>query len=164
VNALRQDLGVAARRRTPPSCRLRQSRSVRKSLCGRRINYDRGPLADLADRLDELARREARRAPHRALGSGLYNLEARVCFGLRCRDVNGTPKVFSRALYRAAQPRATGDLLDLELMVQAYRLGVPVEEIPVRAIRRHGGRSSTNLASAWGMYSGALRFWLTGAA
>jgi glycosyltransferase involved in cell wall biosynthesis len=110
------------------------------------------------------ARREARHAPLREFGSSLYNLEARVCFGLRCRDVNGTPKVFSRSLYQAARPRASGDLLDLELMVQAHRLGVPVEEVPVRGFRRHGGRSSTNLRSAWGMYSGALRLWLTGAA
>jgi glycosyltransferase involved in cell wall biosynthesis len=110
------------------------------------------------------ARREARRAPLRAFGSGLYNLEARVCFGLRCRDVNGTPKVFPRAFYRAALPRASGDLLDLELMVHARRLRLPVVEVPVRGFRRHGGRSSTGLESAWGMYSGALKFWLTGAA
>jgi hypothetical protein len=73
------------------------------------------------------ARREARRAPLRSLGSTLFNLEARACFGLRCADVNGTPKVFSSEIYRAARPGATGDLLDLELMVRAHRLGVPIE-------------------------------------
>jgi glycosyltransferase involved in cell wall biosynthesis len=109
------------------------------------------------------ARREARRAPLRSLGSTLYNLEARACFGLRCSDVNGTPKVFSSELYRSARPSATGDLLDLELMVRAQRLRVPIEEISLRGFRRHGGRSSTTLKSAWGMYAGALRFWLSGA-
>jgi glycosyltransferase involved in cell wall biosynthesis len=108
------------------------------------------------------ARREARRAPFRSLGSTLYNLEARACFGLRCSDVNGTPKVFSSELYRAARPCSTGDLLDLELMVRAHSLRVPIEEIPLRGFRRHGGRSSTTLRSAWGMYVGALRLWLTG--
>jgi glycosyltransferase involved in cell wall biosynthesis len=110
------------------------------------------------------ARREARRAPVRVLGSGLYNLEARLCFGLRSGDVNGTPKVFSRVFYHAARPRADGDLFDLELMVRAHRLGVAVEELPVRGFRRHGGRSSTGLKRAWAMYAGALRLWLTGAA
>jgi hypothetical protein len=49
-------------------------------------------------------------------------------------------------------------------MVHARRLRLPVVEVPVRGFHRHGGRSSTGLKSAWGMYSGALKFWLTGAA
>jgi glycosyltransferase involved in cell wall biosynthesis len=103
------------------------------------------------------ARRAARRAPAREIGSLLYNLEARAVFGLRCGDVNGTPKVFSRALYASARLSEPGDLLDLELMVRAQRAGVPVVEVPVRGFRRHGGRSGTTLRSAWRMYRGALR-------
>jgi glycosyltransferase involved in cell wall biosynthesis len=110
------------------------------------------------------ARREARRAPLRSLGSTLYNIEARTCFGLRCSDVNGTPKVFSSSFYRASRPDATGDLFDLELMVRAHRLGLSIEEIPLQGFRRHGGRSSTTLKSAWGMYAGAFRLWLSGTA
>src|SRR5262249_5209408 len=94
------------------------------------------------------ARREARGAPLRALGSALYNLEARLLFGVRCRDVNGTPKVFSRDLYRAMKLTSNGDLLDLELMSWAARLNVPVAEVPVQGFRRHGGKSSTTLRSA----------------
>jgi glycosyltransferase involved in cell wall biosynthesis len=103
------------------------------------------------------AQREARRAPLRVIGSTLYNLEARALFGLRCSDVNGTPKVFPRAFYEAARPSEPGDLLDLELMASAHRLGVPIVEIPVRGFRRHGGRSSTTFRSAWLMYRGAVR-------
>jgi glycosyltransferase involved in cell wall biosynthesis len=103
------------------------------------------------------ARREARRAPLRSLGSTLYNIESRVCFGLRCSD-------FSSSFYRAARPDATGDLFDLELVVRAHRLGLSIEEIPLQGFRRHGGRSSTTLMSAWGMYAGALRLWLSGTA
>jgi hypothetical protein len=103
------------------------------------------------------ARREARHAPLREAGSLLYNLEARLCFGLRSADVNGTPKVFPRALYESARLKEPGDLLDLELMVAAHRSGVAVVEVPVRGFSRHGGKSSTNLRSAWRMYRGALR-------
>jgi glycosyltransferase involved in cell wall biosynthesis len=110
------------------------------------------------------ARRVARHAPLREIGSAFYNLEARTLFGLRCHDVNGTPKVFSRDFYRAAHPQATGDLLDLELMVRAHRLGLSVEEIPLPGFRRHGGRSSTTLKSAWRMYAGAVRLRITDAA
>lgn len=103
------------------------------------------------------ARRARRGAPLRETGSWLYNLEGRLLFGIRARDVNGTPKVFSRQLYRDLRLFSEGDLLDLELMAKASRRGVPIVELPVTGFRRHGGRSSTNLKTAWGLYTGALR-------
>ena len=106
------------------------------------------------------ARRESRNAPLRELGSALYNLEGRVLFGIAQRDVNGTPKVISRDLYRSLRLRANDDLLDMELMAQAARRGVPVVEIPVRGFKRHGGKSSTTFRSAWGMYRGAVNLWV----
>ena len=108
------------------------------------------------------ARREARHAPLRAFGSRLYNLEARLCFGIRCSDVNGTPKVFSRDLYRSIELTAKGDLVDLELMREVARQDIAVVEIPVHGFRRHGGKSSTTLGSAWRIYTGALKLWATG--
>ena len=103
-------------------------------------------------------------APVREIGSLLYNLEARVCFGVCCRDVNGTPKVFSRDFYQTLRLTSAGDLLDLELMAAAVRRRVPVDELPVRGFRRHGGKSSTTWKSALKMYGGALQLWWTGAA
>jgi glycosyltransferase involved in cell wall biosynthesis len=105
------------------------------------------------------ARREARSAPMREIGSAIYNLEGRVLFGIGAKDVNGTPKVFSRELYRSAQLASNDDLLDLELMAQAARCSIPIVEIPVRGFKRHGGKSSTTMQSAWKMYSGAVRLW-----
>jgi glycosyltransferase involved in cell wall biosynthesis len=110
------------------------------------------------------ARREARHAPLRELGSMLYNLEAKLCFRVSCRDVNGTPKVFSRALHESAHLTADGDLLDLELMRHVAMLGLPVVELPIRGFARHGGKSSTTLKSAWKMYTGALGMWFRSAA
>jgi hypothetical protein len=105
------------------------------------------------------ASRRARNAPLRDVGSLLFNLEGRVLFGLRCRDVNGTPKVFGRGLYEQLHLAADGDLLDLELMAGVTRLGVPVIEIPSPGFRRHGGKSRTTLRSAWNMYAGAVSLW-----
>jgi glycosyltransferase involved in cell wall biosynthesis len=105
------------------------------------------------------ARRQARQAPLRTAGSLLYNLEARLLLGVRCGDVNGTPKLFSRAWYQRINLKESGDLLDLELMSWAARLGIAVEEVPVRGFHRHGGKSSTTWKSACTMYSGAFRLW-----
>lgn len=108
------------------------------------------------------ARRVHRAAPMRQIGSTLYNLEARVLFGLRTGDVNGTPKIFSADLLRMFPLHTTGDLLDLELMSQARRHDVEIVEIPLPGFKRHGGKSSTTLASAWNMYVGALKLrWAT---
>jgi dolichol-phosphate mannosyltransferase len=101
-------------------------------------------------------RREKRGAPLREAGSWLFNLEGRLLFGLRVRDVNGTPKAFPRALYEDARLFSEGDLLDLELLAKLTRRGVPIVEVPVEGFRRHGGRSSTNLRTAFGLYAGAL--------
>jgi glycosyltransferase involved in cell wall biosynthesis len=105
------------------------------------------------------ARRGDRAAPLREVGSLLYNLEARLLFGVRCQDVNGTPKVFDAAFYRELQLTENGDLLDLELMTAAARHGVPVIEVPVAGFKRHGGKSSTTLRTAAGLYFGALGLW-----
>lgn len=104
--------------------------------------------------------RVRRGAPLRELGSWLYNLESRLLFGLPTLDVNGTPKVLSRDAFARIAPSSEGDLLDLEIVAGACRLGLPVVEMPVEGFARHGGVSSTNLASAWHMYAGAvtLRF------
>jgi hypothetical protein len=107
-------------------------------------------------------RREQRSAPLRELGSALFNLEVRLMFGLGSLDVNGTPKLFARGLFERLCLRANGDLLDLELMVQVARLGVPVVEMPVPGFARHGGRSSTTLWSAAKLYAGALALRLSG--
>jgi hypothetical protein len=102
-------------------------------------------------------RRVHRNAPLREIGSWLYNLEGRLLFGVRVDDVNGTPKIFPRELFEQAQLASEGDLIDMELMAQARRLGVQVVDMPVAGFKRHGGRSSTNWASAWNMYTGAWK-------
>jgi hypothetical protein len=103
------------------------------------------------------AARQRRNAPLREVGSWLYNLEAQILFGVRTRDVNGTPKVFARALYDRLALAQDGDLLDLELIAQATRLGATILDIPTFGFKRHGGKSSTTFQSARRMYLGALR-------
>jgi glycosyltransferase involved in cell wall biosynthesis len=108
------------------------------------------------DRLVKL-RRVARQAPLREFGSWLYNGEARLLFGVRSADVNGTPKIFAADFYRRLRIKSTGDLFDLELLHHAQRAGLAVDEVPIPGFRRHGGRSSTTLRSAWNMYVGAMK-------
>ena len=95
----------------------------------------------------------------RRLGSVLYNMECRLLFGLPTRDVNATPKVFSRSHAALLTLRSDDDLFDAEFMRTCVREGFPVVEVPIFSNRRQGGSSTTNYSSAVRMYVGAYRLW-----
>jgi glycosyltransferase involved in cell wall biosynthesis len=117
-------------------------------------------LVDLHDRSAPClakVRRHDRGAPLREAGSRLYSLEARLLFGVQARDINGTPKLFARALWERLRPSRRDDLLDLEIMAKVTRDRVPLVELATTGFERHGGRSTTTLATAVRLYLGALR-------
>ena len=51
------------------------------------------------------------------------------------------------------------DLIDAEFNLVCRRYGYPMVEVPIFSTRRHGGRSTTNMGSAFRMYVGALQLW-----
>ena len=95
----------------------------------------------------------------RRVGSMLYNFENRVLFGIRTKDINGTPKIFPASCKPLLCLRETGDLLDLEFIVTCMKYGVLIFETPVYRSKRHGGKSTTKWKSAVGMYIGSLKYW-----
>src|SRR5207245_251524 len=101
------------------------------------------------------ANRKIREHWSRRLGSLLYNLECRALFDLSCWDVNGTPKVFPRSCDRLLRLRRDDDLIDAEFVRTCREACYPMLAVPVSSSRRHGGKSTTNLASAFRMYWGA---------
>lgn len=102
---------------------------------------------------------KAHRLPHpallRRLGSFLYNLEARLLFGLSIPDVNGTPKIFPRRLQALLALGRDDDLIDLEFCVVCRQQGYVIEHFQIDATQRQGGRSTTGLQSALRLYRGA---------
>lgn len=96
--------------------------------------------------------RVKRGAPLREAGSYLFNLEARLLFGVKTADVNGTPKMFPRSLFENLTLESRGDLLDLELMTLVERMGMQVVEHEVGGFTRHGGVSTTNWRTAVRMF------------
>jgi glycosyltransferase involved in cell wall biosynthesis len=102
------------------------------------------------------ANRRIRESWQRRLGSVLYNLECRALFDLATWDINGTPKVFPRRFSALLELRRDDDLIDAEFMQICRQQEYPVLEVPLLETERHGGRSTTNLESAFKMYRGAL--------
>ncbi len=103
------------------------------------------------------ATRRVRDNAIRRAGSVLYNLECRALFDLSVFDVNGTPKVFPSELADLRRLRRNDDLIDVELLAVCSAQDYQVVEFSVPPLPRHSGRSTTNFASAWRMYRGALQ-------
>lgn len=104
------------------------------------------------------ANRKIRENWRRRLGSLFYNLECRMLFDLEYWDVNGTPKVFNANVHaKALQLTREDDLIDLEFNVICHENGYRMLEVPLVSTKRHGGRSTTNLRSAFRMYVGAWK-------
>lgn len=103
------------------------------------------------------AERKQGRAWLRALGSELYNLEARLLFGLRLRDINGTPKLFHRRFAALLEMQRDDDLIDLEFCMICRRHGYSIAPFDMASRPRHGGRSTTGWKTATRLYRGALR-------
>jgi glycosyltransferase involved in cell wall biosynthesis len=103
--------------------------------------------------------RRSRDSLSRRIGSLLYNFEVRVLFDLPTWDINATPKVFHRDLYRQLSLRSDGDLIDLEFYIQCKALNRAILEVPIYSWHRFGGSSTTTYRSAVRMYLGAYRAW-----
>ncbi|MCA9805812.1 MAG: glycosyltransferase family 2 protein [Cyanobacteria bacterium HKST-UBA02] len=95
----------------------------------------------------------------RSLASRVYNLECRILFDIRTKDINGNPKVFPRKFERLLELREDGFIVDLEFNVVCREAGYPVIEMPVPHTNRHGGRSMTSFSLGSSLYVEALRIW-----
>jgi glycosyltransferase involved in cell wall biosynthesis len=102
------------------------------------------------------ASRRVRDSAARRAGSLLYNLECRMLFDLSVFDVNGTPKVFPAELTDLRELRRDDDLIDIEFLAVCEARKYQVVEFAVPVLPRHSGSSTTNLRSAWHMYSQAF--------
>jgi len=103
------------------------------------------------------ANRKIRESLPRRIGSLLYNIECRTLFDLSCWDINGTPKVFPRSFEALLELHSDDDIIDVEFNAVCRRREYPMIEVPIFSVRRHGGKSTTNYASALRMYVGAYR-------
>jgi glycosyltransferase involved in cell wall biosynthesis len=103
------------------------------------------------------ASRRIRENAIRRAGSVLYNFECRRLFDLATWDVDGTPKFFPRRFHHLLSLDSDAELYDLAWMRACRYAGYPVVEIPIYPTERYGGRSNTNLRTAFRMLLGAYR-------
>lgn len=81
----------------------------------------------------------------RVVTSIFYNGLFKIMFGLRSRDLNATPKVFTRTYMEAAKLVSTDWFVDAEMVVKAERLGFRVGETDIEYLPRLKGKSSVRV-------------------
>jgi len=77
----------------------------------------------------------------------VYNFLFPLLFRVKVRDINGTPKIFTRGFYKEMQPTCRDWFIDAEMVIRATRAGVPIEEVPVTFHERSRGKSKIGLAA-----------------
>lgn len=81
----------------------------------------------------------------RIIISLVYNSLFKILFQTRSRDLNATPKVFTRAFYEAAHLESVDWFIDAEMVLKAEYLGLRVGEREIEYLPRLKGASNVRV-------------------
>ncbi|MBQ9344875.1 MAG: glycosyltransferase family 2 protein [Kiritimatiellae bacterium] len=70
----------------------------------------------------------------------------------RYRDINGKPKVFTRAAYERLRLESGGWFVDAEIMLQAVEQGFRIGEVPAVFLKNERRRSFVGVGAAWELW------------
>jgi len=104
-------------------------------------------LVQTGARLCKVRRAVRRDDLFRRFITSVYHFLFPLLFGNRIKDINGTPKIFTRDFYKKLAPRCRDWFIDAEIMIKARRQNALIEEIPVTFHQRTGGRSKIGLTA-----------------
>lgn len=102
-------------------------------------------IEDGAD-LAKTVRPERHDGPLRQLVTTAYAATMRIA-GITDTDVNGCPKLMTRATFEAIQPSATDWFLDAETVIKAEQLGMRIAQEAVVMRPREAGKSKVGLST-----------------
>lgn len=81
----------------------------------------------------------------RIVVSFVYNALFKLMFGLRSRDLNATPKVFTREFMEASRLRSKDWFIDAEMVIKAERIGLVIGEMEIEYLPRLKGKSTVRM-------------------
>lgn len=96
---------------------------------------------------------------YRKAVSTSYNVFVRLLYPyLESIDINGSPKLLPASVINAMNLESKGWLLDPEIMIKAYYMGVHVMELNVFARMRGNGVSQVKVMTCWEFFQNLLKF------
>jgi glycosyltransferase involved in cell wall biosynthesis len=91
--------------------------------------------------------------------SVVYNGLFRFVFGIKARDINGTPKLMWRTRFAELELTSKDWFIDAELMIGVTRLGFQVSEVEVDFLPRNHGDSNVRLSTSLEFLRNMLLHW-----
>jgi len=83
----------------------------------------------------------------RWIQSKTFNLIARTVYGIRIRDINGSPRIVALDSLRKLHLISTDSFIDTEFAIKAHHLGWKIREIPMTNLPRVGGVSTVHVGT-----------------
>jgi len=78
-----------------------------------------------------------------------YNLLFRLIFSIRMKDINGSPKLFTKDFYEEARLKSQDWFIDPEIVLRAHELGVKMSEYEILTKPRMHGDSQVGVVTVF---------------
>lgn len=91
--------------------------------------------------------------------SKVYNLLFRMLFSTDWRDINGSPKLFTRQFFQAARISSRNWFIDPEIIIKARRLKARMGEVEIRTRPRRYGMSQVHAGTILEFIRDMFRYW-----
>lgn len=91
--------------------------------------------------------------------SQAYNLLFRLMFNVRLRDINGSPKLFTRQFFQSANIRSRDWFIDPEIIIKAQRASARMGEIMIYTKPREHGSSQVRAVTILEFLKNMWRYW-----
>jgi len=89
-----------------------------------------------------------------------YNILMQNIFGIKCKDINGCPKLFSKENLEKMNLTSKDWFLDSEVLIKATRLKLKIYEIPVIFEKRKTGKSNVYFHTTFEFIKNIIKFYL----
>ncbi len=88
-----------------------------------------------------------------------YNFLFRIMFGVRIRDINGSPKLFTKDFFHQADIQSRDWFIDPEIIIKAQRLGLPMAEVEIHTAIRPHGSSQVHTQTVFEFMKNMIIYW-----
>lgn len=103
--------------------------------------------------------RKKRDVWYRKASSFFYNGFCKLFIGISTSDINGTPKIFSKEIYKKLNLQCTDSMIDIEFLDKAKRLNIPIREFSIYKNTRHGGISTSGFSTIFRLMKEVVQYW-----
>lgn len=90
--------------------------------------------------------------------SFFYNIICPLLFSVNDHDLNGTPKIFKKAIFERLSLVSKGWFIDAEIMIKFSKLGLKIGYVPVVFKKREKGASKVNIKAVLGFIGEMLAY------